>query len=441
MQYLSVYIWRCLSLERIYAYTLALSCMGSMALSANWSLYVVLQADGMLHRPARRALTVLESALLNNPFMSGCVDLISGSRVLRSYVCKGKLVRSEIEIASLFHVLKTGCEVAFTPGSTDKTCVIFSGHGSGVLTPTWDPRKGHWTYEADAGDSAFARYCHQQEKQFLAPLLPDNEHDSLFFDPPEHKSLFLAADGTQLFSLKQLDELFSWLTVDHLENEIDIIGFDACTMAFLEVGYVLKSYGHFAIASQTYEEKEGWDYREFLTILSNEREPLSVVRRWVYTHESLQKFRGQPRYSLSCFDLAALDELLYSLMNVADTLRDLVPTTKGLIPALMAARARAVPPWQQMPYADLGLLLEALFDEIGGLCETPELANLKMRIVRCLELLHVMTVASMASPAARLTGCSLYFPHAIIDRSYSPGEVLHRWEQFLQVFVTLPHQW
>ncbi len=49
----------------------------------------------------------------------------------------------------------------------------------------------------------------------------------------------------------------------------DIIGFDACLMASLEVAYTLKDFANYMVASEDIEPGHGWDYEAILNYISN----------------------------------------------------------------------------------------------------------------------------------------------------------------------------
>ena len=65
------------------------------------------------------------------------------------------------------------------------------------------------------------------------------------------------------FSLAELSSALS-----QGEQHMDIIGFDACLMASLEVANVLSPYADYMIASQELEPGGGWNYRDFMKELS-----------------------------------------------------------------------------------------------------------------------------------------------------------------------------
>lgn len=396
----------------------------------------MLQADGSLYGPAMRAVQELREGFKNSyglqsspdGYMDGCVDVMSGSSCMRYIFEQGQLRSEDFVIDDLMDVLKSGCKQAFRPGAQENTCIIFSGHGSGVLTPVWEPKAERWLHEPDVGDSAFTRYCQQQETAFWEQVMQRTDSDQ--------KSIFLHPHAKHLFSSNQLKELMSWLCHEHLAKKIDFIGFDACSMALLEVASGLRDDGRYLIASQAPEEKEGWGYGLLLQILASEKDCAQIVRKVVYGYEAAQRARFQPRYSLSAWDLSAAADLNAALDRVVDSIANGQKAMSGIMELLMAARYKSVPLWERLPYADLGILLEHILREIDSLKESSEQCALRKALINAGEKLKVMILASVCSQEELLTGCSIYFPQALIDRSYC-STALPRWHDFLKMFVGL----
>jgi len=56
-----------------------------------------------------------------------------------------------------------------------------------------------------------------------------------------------------------------------LGQKLDILGMDACMMQMLEVGYQVRKYADYVVASQEVELAQGWDYSAFLAMLAKNR--------------------------------------------------------------------------------------------------------------------------------------------------------------------------
>ena len=75
--------------------------------------------------------------------------------------------------------------------------------------------------------------------------------------------------GMKGLSLKDLRKAFSLVFSEHPKTKpFDIIGFDACLMASLDVALQIKDYAHYMVASEESEPGYGWNYTPMLTKLS-----------------------------------------------------------------------------------------------------------------------------------------------------------------------------
>ena len=101
--------------------------------------------------------------------------------------------------------------------------------------------------------------------------------------PAEHKILILwdhgggSAQGVaydenfanNALSLKEMYDSFTSVYGSSPDKKpFDIIGFDACLMASLEVAKTCKNFGNYMVASQAIEPGNGWSYTDFLEYLS-----------------------------------------------------------------------------------------------------------------------------------------------------------------------------
>ncbi|MBS2034907.1 hypothetical protein JST97_07960 [bacterium] len=93
--------------------------------------------------------------------------------------------------------------------------------------------------------------------------------------PAEHYMLVIADHGKGWEGLIQDDSHKGWMSVPQLRQaldtaqkatgqKLDVLGFDACQMASVEVASEIKDYARFMIASQALEGREGWPYSHIL---------------------------------------------------------------------------------------------------------------------------------------------------------------------------------
>lgn len=94
-------------------------------------------------------------------------------------------------------------------------------------------------------------------------------------------------------------------------NQLELIGFDACLMSCIETAYVLKDYAHYMIASQETIPGYGWDYgflKDVNGIMDGETISQVIVDHYIDFYEGISK--KQNVYldtTLSCLDLSKID--------------------------------------------------------------------------------------------------------------------------------------
>lgn len=80
---------------------------------------------------------------------------------------------------------------------------------------------------------------------------------------------------------------------------LDIVGFDACFMAMLEIDYEILPYAHYRVASEEVEPNDGWDYRRFLDFLVRNpyASPEEVSKEIVETYMNFYGYNGKETQS------------------------------------------------------------------------------------------------------------------------------------------------
>jgi hypothetical protein len=139
---------------------------------------------------------------------------------------------------------------------------------------------------------------------------------------PQILSVDLLADWTSSgdgMSMPELRNAFGALT-DEGAHPIDLIGFDACLMAMIEVDNQIKPYGLVRVASEETIPREAWPYHEFLSTLIVNPSMTSAE----LGQEIVQKYYSHyTSYTLSAVDLggsytaldADLDTFAQALMG------------------------------------------------------------------------------------------------------------------------------
>jgi photosystem II stability/assembly factor-like uncharacterized protein len=155
----------------------------------------------------------------------------------------------------------------------------------------------------------------QTLKSFLDKVKSQSKDDSrVVVDLWDHGAAFLGMghdtnhDSAELIPLPQLQSAFQKSGL-----KVDLLGFDACLMASLEVARVVQPFADYLLASQELEPGHGWHYGDFLNALLNTPDIPSLGKTMIdsfITHSSHQKTRNK---TLSLTDLKQIPTLLSSL--------------------------------------------------------------------------------------------------------------------------------
>ena len=123
----------------------------------------------------------------------------------------------------------------------------------------------------------------------------------------------------------ELSELKNALASSGLgsNKKLEFLGFDACLMGSIEIGWIVKDYANYMIASQETEPGFGWDYR-FLKYLNNYDSGRDIgkviVDTYFAAYEQIvaQQPQEEAELTLSCVDLTKIEKVESSLNNLFD---------------------------------------------------------------------------------------------------------------------------
>jgi hypothetical protein len=168
--------------------------------------------------------------------------------------------------------------------------------------------------DVDGGDKdEFYRICSQVFTGFKS-----DHHALIFWD---HGSGCLNMSIEELFkgilyddstsnylSDKDLIEVLSRLSKEVLHKKIDIIGFDACLMASIELQAMLSEVASLYVASEELEEGTGWNYHTVLKNITGKSSPAKIADSLVNAYKDAYKDISD-FYTLSAVDLKYISKL------------------------------------------------------------------------------------------------------------------------------------
>ena len=433
------YITICIKRHLVLVAFLVLSTL-PLEGSRPWTLYGAFQADGFLKESAYKALIDLEHTIkkVSDGSLWAVVDLFEGSSYSRySLHRSGKQLVETGIVDSLVGTMKKGLTLAFKGRAGSRTMVIYSGHGSGCLEPK-NERVGDVSGKQADTYSAVLAY-QQRQYRFFADKVHGTAKKDVAYEVPSKvqcKALFIQ-NPTGEVPTPSLCACLAWIRREYLEGKkIDIVGFDACQMAMIELANELSPSVRYMIASQEREYKNGWDYKALIKSLHEEKGARSLVRRVVYEYGSKQRACAGISYSLSALHLSRIAQVVTHLERVALYSCESLQSSQGVHEGICEARLRLRQRSLHERYVDLCSYCEELLIELSLLPATSSTRSLQQALHDLLCVTQQAIEASVSSyDRATLKGCSVYFPLHYTPVIYTCSLAsLSGWFSFLHTF-------
>ncbi|MDD4497969.1 MAG: clostripain-related cysteine peptidase, partial [Methanosarcinaceae archaeon] len=234
-------------------------------------------------------------------------------------------------------------------------------------------------------------------------------------------------DENHRYDRLELPELSKSLEKSGLH--FDLIGFDACLMANLEIAKSISSSADYMLASETIEPTHGWDYVSFVSYLV-ENPQVSTPK---LGQEIIDSYLDNPEHlrprTLSLLDLSRTETVLDSFDSLVEAMdsRLLIPKSYcGLGASFTKARKFGVEPKEN---SEISMDLKSFALQVGE--EAPELSGKAKTLLEALDSFVVYARYDLGEAGAY--GVSLYSPHAgeKAFRGYNPDTLSETWSGFL----------
>jgi hypothetical protein len=234
---------------------------------------------------------------------------------------------------------------------------------------------------------------------------------------------------------------FSWARdVFRGGKKFDIIAFDACLLASLEMAYTLSSCADYMVASEETIPDDGYQYAYILNRFATTNfDPLSFVKLMVSAYK--QEYGGSLDYTLSAIDLNALQPLVDNCNAVAQTLKtQLLGKSSSIVKSTIKKCLNTCPSFDEGTYIDLCKFYSNLLKNISGLMLPKSAVNtFKQLLYNGIYLFGNIIKANVTSTDySQAGGLSIYFSRYSIDSSYYNlywTQKNPNWLNFLEAFL------
>lgn len=192
-------------------------------------------------------------------------------------------------------------------------------------------------------------------------------------------------------------------------NRFEIIGFDACLMATIEVQNTLQNFGNYFVGSEETEPGHGWDYTPIIQAMENQTDLDGAGLGKIIADNffAQAKDQGTNNVTLSVTDLAQTNALIGALEDLTNAIK--IGGT-DLLQKVQKARSQAEEyskslqnPAQSEDMVDIGDMMKKLRST------APELDNQAAAVLSVLNQAVTHNVKDNTRPNA--TGIAMFWPH------------------------------
>ena len=302
-------------IKKIYYIGLLIFCLTQSFLNAaSWRVLFYMDSSDNLSDMAFKSITEMMDAQLDHT-VECFIQLHAYHNIALRYKIKNNNLQF-LERISLSGDSKqdfiNAATWGFNNNNADHTMLILSNHGWGILDPRWNEAAQKWVIDHDVT----ANCCAIKRSRLM-----DHQHNhrGFMFNEGSHTYLTNSNLVAGLYHIKN----------QLLHSNIDIVAFDTCMGAMMEVGYQIAPFANFMIGCQSCALKAGFDYTGIMQSLKNEfNDPRTVAIGMVKAFDAYYNVHDDKGiYTNSVFDLSlihevctAMDITITSLLNIPNAL-------------------------------------------------------------------------------------------------------------------------
>jgi hypothetical protein len=304
-------------------------------------------------------------------------------------------------------------------GTADHTMLIGWGHGWGILDPEWNSETHEW--EVDGG--SLSNECTVKSIRTIHANNHKNHKGFIFNDNP-HAYL---TNQDLIDSLKYVKENLL------RGKKIDIIAFDTCMGAMIEVGYQIAPYALYFVGNQSCSLRDGFNYQEIIPALNQQHSPRQVASAMVRAFNAYyNEHDASGIYTHAALDLA----YAHDLKNDLDAVISVLLSAPDFAPAVLQASITS-PRFCLFPmYSDLIAFCKNVDTELSTLSPSAKTHELKLALQNLYAAHNKFVVARCGgfTTEGLAHGFAIYLPTNGIDKSYRKTIFAHEslWLKLLE---------
>lgn len=423
-------------------------CKKNAGKKKDWTLIVYIAADNDLRGFAARNIKQMAD-VGSNDFLNIAVQLdirITGNKKItrRYYIEQNKIlhVNSEDPTSQKMdsgdpRTLVSCCKWAIENYPAQNYALVLWNHGTGVI----DPETGRIINPSPL--FAFNPESNQLELDRSIEFLEYIEN----IDPKFKGICWDDSTGNYLTNQK-LDAALNEICTTLLDGQkLNIIGFDACLMAMLEIAEITKKYAHVMVCSQEVELGAGWNYERVLSpfrqsTMSQEAFAKHIVEAYYEVYSKIT-----PDYTQSAINLDDIEKLETNVNTIANLLTECLSLQKNnsVKNAIQASRSKLLcTHFDEPSYVDMHHFYTNLLANLKhfSLTNPEQEKTLKASLMQALEkgrsYIKELVLANRVGKNLSLAqGISIYFPERRIHPSYRKTSFAakNKWITFMTQYL------
>lgn len=416
----------------------------------SWTILVYMAADNDLAPFARKNIIQL-AKIGSTHFVNILVHLdilLPGKRktTLRYYIEKDKLIVTNHDDPHAQHMdsgnpatLISACKWAIENFPADNIMLDLWNHGIGVLD-VGRPRT--------INPSELFIFNSLSNTLDLDRSVPFLEFITFMAQTKNHRGICFDESTGNYLTNSDLSHALNTIQKNFLGGKkINIICFDACLMAMIEVANLIKPYADYMVGSQEVELGSGYDYEKIITpFIKYSPDPATFSQHIVKEYENTYA-KITNDYTQSAIDLTKISELEIIVDSIAQLLIDALKNQQGqtVKNTIKASRHKLLcTHFDEPTYIDLHHFLLNLLNNLDHFkYNNPQIEydirlKLQTQIKQALKFINTVVLANTTGKnLKRAQGISIYFPEFKIHTSYrkTPFAAQNRWSHFIARYI------